>query len=111
MNSSDIRRRWGIVLTFVFFVPFFSNLLHYVIIDHEYGYHSKTLEWRNDSSMHYCDQYLFKLLPAIEVPIAVINGIIVFNNFQLNEVNPHVFFTTDVEFYRFQRGPPTYIIF
>ena len=69
-NSSVSRY---VFLVVVFFIPLFSNLLHYVIIEHEFGKRSRDLEWIDGSKVHYCDQYLFKIHPAIEVPLSHID--------------------------------------
>lgn len=110
MNRLDIRRSWGIVLLWIFFVPFFSNNLHYVIINHEYGKtHTNNLEWRDGSKVHYCDQYLFKLLPAIQVPSEISLESILQDNFQLIFNILHVFYTSNVKQNLFARGPPSIV--
>jgi len=68
MKDNNICRSKYVALLIVFFIPLLSNLLHYVIIEHEFGKRNSKLEWIDGSNVHYCDQYLFKIYPAIEVP-------------------------------------------
>lgn len=50
----------------LFLVPILNNALHYVIIDHHFGQKSTKLEYVDSTTVHYCEQYLCKLSPAIE---------------------------------------------
>ncbi|MCS4237295.1 hypothetical protein [Myroides odoratus] len=68
MKNVNINGSKYAFLVVVFFIPLISNLLHYVIIEHEFGQRNHEVEWIDGSKVHYCDQYLFKIHPAIEVP-------------------------------------------
>lgn len=48
-------------------LPTLNNLLHYVIIDHQFGQRSDKLEWVSAKNTHYCEQYLCKLSSAVMV--------------------------------------------
>lgn len=110
MNKSDIRRSWGIILLWMFFIPLFSNNLHYVIIKHEYGKtNSNQLEWSDGNNIHYCNQHLFKLLPAIQVPTEFRVETLFETNFQSVFTEPPVFYVINVNKVFFTRGPPSII--
>lgn len=94
-----------IALVVVFFIPLISNLLHYVIIEHEFGRRNRELEWVDGGKVHYCDQYLFKIHPAIEVPDFCIEivPLVVYNNTVLTACK---IVEQGVTLFYFNRGPP-----
>lgn len=58
---------WFAFMLTVFIVPHVSNLLHFVIFDHNYRDRSNQTEWVNANTVHYCDQFLFKFSPVVEI--------------------------------------------
>lgn len=92
-------------LVVVFFIPLTSNLLHYVVIEHEYGLRNHVLEWIDGSKVHYCDQYLFKIHPAVEVPTFAIAIVpLVINAVVIDVINVRI--KQPSHFFYFNRGPP-----
>ena len=107
MKNSNIGCGKYVALLIVFFIPLVSNVLHYVVIEHEFGKRNSTLEWIDGSKVHYCDQYLFKIHPAIEVPtcwIEVVSFLV--NKSIVLQQNKEVE-QPDRWFY-FNRGPPSW---
>ncbi|MTG96775.1 MULTISPECIES: hypothetical protein [Myroides] len=66
MNKKNIRVLWLTLMLSVFIIPHISNVLHFVVIKHDFGRRTKVLEYVNSNSIHYCDQYLFKISPLLE---------------------------------------------
>lgn len=105
MKNSNIGRGKYVALLIVFFIPLLSNLLHYVIIEHEFGKRNSELEWIDGNKVHYCDQYLFKIHPAIEVPTCWIDVCF----FVLNQsivVQEQEEVEQAIRWFYFNRGPP-----
>jgi len=109
MKQNNIHCSKYVALVAIFFIPLISNLLHYVIIEHQFGTRSHELEWVDGSKVHYCDQHLFKIHPAIEVPtfdiafvFLIINKTIVLLKNEIVEQPSSCFY--------FNRGPPTRIL-
>lgn len=67
MKRRIIKNSWFTFMLTVFVVPHVSNLLHYVVFEHNYTYKSNQTEWKNADTVHYCEQYLFKFSPAVEI--------------------------------------------
>ncbi len=105
MKQTNSRVSKYFFLVVVFFIPLTSNLLHYVIIEHEFGARNHALEWIDGSKVHYCDQYLFKIHPAIEVPsytIAIVP--LVIDEIVLVETRARI--EQRRSCFYFNRGPP-----
>lgn len=94
------------ILVVIFFIPLISNLLHYVVFEHEFGKRNGNLEWVDGSKIHYCDQYLFKIHPAIEVPESGIAFVSIFSQKNL-VLLPHEIEVQQRSFFYFNRGPPS----
>ncbi len=102
MNSSVSKY---FVLVVIFFIPLISNLLHYVIIEHEFGKRNRDLEWVDGSKIHYCDQYLCKIHPAIAAP----ESPVVFTplvNYKTIVLIPCEIVEQFSSWFYFNRGPP-----
>lgn len=90
----------------VFIVPHVSNLLHYVIIKHQFGVRTNKTEWVDADSVHYCDQYLFKISSALALDI------VNWEPFQVQQYFEKVVFRecfalqSAINFY-WLRGPPS----
>ncbi|MGG5505828.1 hypothetical protein [Myroides sp. C6-3] len=89
----------------IFFVPLISNLLHYVIIEHEFGKRNRGLEWVDGSKIHYCDQDLGKIHPAIEVPESHIELVPLIRYTTVVLIPSEIVEQLPAWFY-FNRGPP-----
>ncbi|WP_158962288.1 hypothetical protein [Myroides fluvii] len=102
-TNSSVSKYIGLVV--VFFIPLISNLLHYVVIEHEFGKRSHELEWVEGGKVHYCDQYLFKIHPAIEVPCLCLEivPLVVYNSTVLTTSE---IVEQRVTLFYFNRGPP-----
>ncbi|MDR2222438.1 MAG: hypothetical protein LBE34_06835 [Flavobacteriaceae bacterium] len=69
---------WLSILGIISFsIPTLSNILHYVVIEHNFGHRSSKLEWVDAKNIHYCEQYLCKFSPAIETPVMVFSAVVV----------------------------------
>lgn len=102
-SNSSVSKYFFLVV--VFLIPLTSNLLHYVIIEHEYGTRNHALEWIDGNKVHYCDQYLFKIHPAIEVPTFTIDIVpLVIDETVL--VGTTDFIEQQNSWFYFNRGPP-----
>lgn len=103
------RLRTYISLLFLWFflVPQASNVLHFVLIPHEYGTKkAHTAVWVSKSKVHYCEQHLFDQ-PLWYTPWTFEWSLIAFPFFNLK--CPAVLFKFQEFFFRgiFLRGPPT----
>lgn len=72
MTDKNIRAIVCSLWCTLFLVPILNNTLHYVIIDHHFGQKSTQLEYVDSNTIHYCEQYICKLSPAIEHIVAPI---------------------------------------
>lgn len=67
MRNKNIRVLWFTFMLLVFIVPHISNNLHYVIVKHTFGKKNNSLEWVDSNTVHYCEQYLCKTAPLLEI--------------------------------------------
>ncbi|MEC4113018.1 hypothetical protein [Myroides pelagicus] len=69
MKTKNIRVLWLVLLLGVFVIPHTSNLLHFVIIEHDFNKRSNAVEYLNSNTVHYCEQYLFKYAPLLDFDV------------------------------------------
>lgn len=88
-------------------VPQASNLLHFVVIPHDFGQSIENeLRWVEKGKVHYCDQYLFKQTFALLAEVWGFEPIVSREYKKENyRISIDMFFSN---FYCFQRrGPPS----
>ncbi|WP_413511222.1 hypothetical protein [Myroides odoratus] len=105
MKKTNIGVSKYFVLSVIFFIPLISNLLHYVVIEHEFGKRTRGLEWIDGSKVHYCDQDLFKIHPAVEVPCIFIEIVPLFV-YRSTVLTASKIVEQQPSFFYFNRGPP-----
>lgn len=66
-----IRVYLSVVLLGMFVMPQLSNVLHYVVVKHEFKaeLNSCQPQWQTKAQTHYCDSFLFKVPALILAPI------------------------------------------
>ncbi|SDH64127.1 hypothetical protein SAMN05421818_10925 [Myroides phaeus] len=105
MTKRSIRVIWFAFMYVVFLVPHISNLLHYVIIEHQYGVRTNKTEWVDADTVHYCDQYLYKISPAFVIDIVEWEPFYVHQYIEKAVFNECLTLLNTINFY-WLRGPP-----
>ncbi len=69
MKNKNIRVLWLTLMLVVFIIPHISNVLHFVVVEHEFGKRSSDLEYVNSNTIHFCEQHIFKLSPLTAIDL------------------------------------------